>query len=190
MRAREREVVEVLRSCILNGSDRDLPVDQPLGHLGLGLDSLAVVEFVTALEKRYRVVFPDSLWTDRGQFTIRGLADVIEARVPGGGHRSRRRSLPSRWRHSAANAPYRQLLRERIQKQGVIRILSLAPSQLLSRLTRLCYSRSRFVLLVRDLDTLRARNHLSTPSLVLREMSEADAPALRSLWPSRSSSRM
>jgi len=188
--AREREVVEILRTCVLNGSGRDLPVDEPLGDLGLGLDSLALIEFVTALEKRYRVVFPDSLWTDDGQFTIRRLVDVIEEPVPDGAHRSRGRSLPSRWRHSAANSPYRQLLRERVQKLGVARLLSVASLRLLSRLSRLCYSRSHFVMLSRELDTFRAPNHLSIPNLELREMSEADVPSLRLFWPPRSSSRM
>src|SRR5439155_14668342 len=121
--AREAEVVQILRACVLSGSDRDIPLDLPVGNLGLGLDSLALVEFVTALERRYQIILPDSLWIDAGQFTIRRLVDFVDATLPTGAHRSRRRPLPSRWQHSAANAPYGQLLRERVQKQGVIRTI-------------------------------------------------------------------
>jgi acyl carrier protein/GNAT superfamily N-acetyltransferase len=187
---REDELVQILRAGVLSGSDRDIPVDHPVGHLGLGLDSLALVEFVTALEKRYQIVLPDSLWIEAGQLTIRRLADFVDATLPAAAHRSRRRPLPSRWRHSAANSPYLQLLRERVQKQGVIRTLWWAYSGILSRLVRRCYSRSTFVVLARDLDTFCAPNQPLASNLELREMSRADLPSLRSLWPSHSSSRM
>ena len=187
--ALEREVVQILRTCVFSGSDRDVPTDCPVGKLGLGLDSLALVEFVTALERRYHVVLPESLWSE-GQFTIRQLVDLLEATLPPATHRSRRRPLPSRWRHRADNAPYWLLFRERFQKQGFIRTLWWAYSSILSRLLRRCYSRSTFVVLARELDAFCAPTQLGAPNLELREIAHADFPSLRSLWPSHSNSWM
>ena len=44
----ERDIVQLLRQTALSGSDREIRTLDPLGELGLGLDSLALVQFYWA----------------------------------------------------------------------------------------------------------------------------------------------
>ncbi len=80
----EQEVFRVLREDVLLGSDRAIDIDAPLGT-GAGLDSLALMEFFGALEGAFEVDFPDTLWSDRGEFTLRRLIDhlVADSHEPG-----------------------------------------------------------------------------------------------------------
>lgn len=73
----EAGVISMLRRSALGGSDRDIQTSDQLGELGLGLDSLALVEFVTALENQYGIQFPDDFWVERGQLTLQHFIDVI-----------------------------------------------------------------------------------------------------------------
>jgi acyl carrier protein len=77
----ERDVAGVLRDHVLLDSDREIAFDAPLGP-GAGLDSLGLMEFLAALEEKFDVDFPDSLWTDRREFTLRRLVDHIHATRP------------------------------------------------------------------------------------------------------------
>jgi acyl carrier protein len=72
----ERELVDHLREHVLLGSGREIALDSPLGP-AVGLDSLGLMEFLSALEERFDVEFPDTLWTDRRDFTLRRLADYL-----------------------------------------------------------------------------------------------------------------
>jgi len=74
----ERELVHHLREHVLLGSDRAIDLDRPLGP-AIGLDSLGLMEFLAAIEERFDVEFPDTLWTDRRDFTLRRLADYLVA---------------------------------------------------------------------------------------------------------------
>lgn len=74
----EHEVLRVLREDVLMGSDRAVDLDAPLGT-GLALDSLALMEFFGALEGAFEVEFPDTLWSDRDEFTLRSLIDYLVA---------------------------------------------------------------------------------------------------------------
>ncbi len=73
----EREVAEVLRRSSLSGSDRKIALDNAMGAQGLGLDSLALVEFVTAVENRFQIELPDEVWTERDKLSIRYCVDLI-----------------------------------------------------------------------------------------------------------------
>jgi acyl carrier protein len=74
----EREVAGVLREQILLDSDRAIAFDAPLGP-GVGLDSLGLMEFLATLEERFGVDLPDTLWTDRREFTLGRLVDYLDA---------------------------------------------------------------------------------------------------------------
>jgi acyl carrier protein len=78
----EEAVLSTLRECSLGGSDREVSLSDPLGELGLGLDSLALLEFVTALEKKFRIQFPDDIWTDRGDLTLGHFVQLIAESAP------------------------------------------------------------------------------------------------------------
>jgi acyl carrier protein/GNAT superfamily N-acetyltransferase len=76
-----QEVIRVLRRT-LSGSSREININDPLGELGLGLDSLALVEFVTVLENRFQVVIPESIWTEKGLLAVQHFVDIIAERMP------------------------------------------------------------------------------------------------------------
>jgi acyl carrier protein len=73
----ERDVAGVLRDVLLD-SDREIAFDAPLGP-GAGLDSLGLMEFLAALEEKFNVDLPDSLWTERREFTLGRLVDYLHA---------------------------------------------------------------------------------------------------------------
>lgn len=77
----QREVAGLLREQILLGSDRDVAFDATLGP-EVGLDSLGLMEFLAALEEKFGVEFPDSLWSDRRQFTLGRLVDHLVSMRP------------------------------------------------------------------------------------------------------------
>ncbi|MEO8462856.1 MAG: acyl carrier protein [Chloroflexota bacterium] len=80
----QHEVLRVLREDVLLGSDRAVDLDAPLGP-GVGLDSLALMEFLGALEGAFEVEFPETLWSDRSDFTLRRLIEylVVTSLEPG-----------------------------------------------------------------------------------------------------------
>lgn len=55
---------------------RDLPDQLQLGSQGLGLDSIAIVEFLVRLEEELGVPFPEALLSD-GPLTIGRLAEHL-----------------------------------------------------------------------------------------------------------------
>lgn len=73
------EVEQIVRSTLRRSaelpSDPDFPLDRPLAETGL--DSLALVAFLTALEKRFGLAFDDAVWVERGQFTTSYFVDRI-----------------------------------------------------------------------------------------------------------------
>ena len=75
--ALEGEVVQILRRCELSGSPREVSIEDPLGELGLGLDSLALAEFIVALEKAYDVEIPETIWTEK-RLRLLDFVDIIE----------------------------------------------------------------------------------------------------------------
>ena len=80
----EQHVAQLLRDCALNGSTRDLDIDEPMGETGLGLDSLALVQFLVSLEKTYSLQLPVEFWSDAAQRSLRQCADVVLA-IPNSG---------------------------------------------------------------------------------------------------------
>lgn len=49
----------------------------PLGENGLGLDSLALVEFVLSVEKTYGTQVPDTIWANAGALDLQYFADLV-----------------------------------------------------------------------------------------------------------------
>ena len=73
------KIERLLRKTALRGSDRPIPWDRPVGGGGLGLDSLALVEFVIAVEKEFGVEVPDSMWKNLPEITPGWFVDVVES---------------------------------------------------------------------------------------------------------------
>jgi serine O-acetyltransferase len=73
----EQEVIHILRERALAGSMREIPVAVPLGEAGLHLDSLPLLDFFLAVEKRFGIVLPDSIWAQKDRVSVQYLADHI-----------------------------------------------------------------------------------------------------------------
>lgn len=73
----QREIKRVVREQLLFGSERELPVDVPLGELGL--DSLALLHLIVAIEETFGVQLPDNFLARRDPISIRDLSDMVVA---------------------------------------------------------------------------------------------------------------
>lgn len=71
-------VREALKSAAAHAGDP--PLDRPLGELGL--DSMALLQLLTALEKKFNVEFGDEVWSTRGQVTPTHLVEWIRSARP------------------------------------------------------------------------------------------------------------
>jgi thioesterase domain-containing protein/acyl carrier protein len=56
-------LVGILREEVFGDPDRHIAVDEPLGEQGVGLDSLALVQFLTAVEQEFSVQLPVDVWS-------------------------------------------------------------------------------------------------------------------------------
>jgi acyl carrier protein len=72
-----QRLVGILRSSVLDGSDRDVGLGAALGEDGLGLDSLALVEFLTAVEKEFGAKVPVDVWSRIDQLTLDDCAEAV-----------------------------------------------------------------------------------------------------------------
>lgn len=171
------DVLRLLRQHALLGSGREVGPDDPLGPR-VGLDSLALVTYLTALENRFGVQFPDVLWTERRQLTVRRLADHVVALRRGTkavqGTRQARHGIPltgSAWQKVGAVTWTRELW------AGITWVIR----RLAARVGRVFFTRQRFYLLRFDL--VRDPIRVSTPSgITLRAVTEADSEALADFW--------
>lgn len=74
-----RRMIELLREGALNGSERDVGLDEPLGETGLGLDSLALVQFLVAVEKEFKTRIPMEVWSRADKVPLREFTELVVA---------------------------------------------------------------------------------------------------------------
>ena len=67
----------VLSDTVLAGSDRDVPSDAPLGEEGVGLDSLALVQFLTAVERDFGAEMSIEMWSDIARLSLDDCATAL-----------------------------------------------------------------------------------------------------------------
>jgi acyl carrier protein len=72
-----QRLADILRASVLDGSARDIVGGASLGENGLGLDSLALVEFLTAVEKEFDTKIPVDVWSRLDQLTLDDCADAV-----------------------------------------------------------------------------------------------------------------
>jgi len=73
----EEEIARVIRDELLLGSERAIPFDEPLGELGVGLDSLALVNLLSGVEAAFGVELDDEIWTERDPLSVNELAEIL-----------------------------------------------------------------------------------------------------------------
>jgi GNAT superfamily N-acetyltransferase len=180
----EQEILDLLRDCALGSRSEEISMDDPLGRGGVGCDSLALVRFVTALEARFSVELPDSIWQDRDQISIRHLAGVICGAAP-----CRPVSKPGKPDSLPKAGPAHLTMREQInaelQEKGIGRTMEYLLSKVERRFRRTIYQRRTIIVMSRDLKDFVFKNEDSRDELVLRELSDSDIPLLHDFWSSR-----
>ena len=177
----EREVVRILRQIALSGSDREISLDDPLGELGLGLDSLALVEFAVALEKRFEIDLPDNIWSERGQLTLQHFVDSIMESVvlvppitQDYNPALRKASVPVITRFEKVSTA--------IRERGLLRGIVWVAFRFISLVVLFFYERKRFFILAFNLLEHRLPSYSPSLNLILRKASAEDTAALDGLW--------
>jgi acyl carrier protein/GNAT superfamily N-acetyltransferase len=171
-RTAEDELVRIVREELLLGSERAIPLDAPLGELGLGLDSLALVNLLTRIESSFGVELPDDVWTARGPLSLADLAEVIE-------------STPTVEGPARAGEPGAPLLQGRMERaeyalrrRGLPGRIAWSVLRLAAPVRRFLFTRHEHVVLERALDDEPLIE--APPGVVLRPFEAGDE--LAGLW--------
>lgn len=177
----EQHIVRTLRQGAMGGSERDISLEEPLGELGLGLDSLAIVGFLVALEKHFEIDLLERIWIERSRHCLADLVDAImELGRPAGPAFGENGGPPAGIRESA---PARAHVHD--GPHGFFREISRVAARAPVALSRLLYQRESFHILARDLTTLPLPEVPSPPDIVFRTLGLDDARALNGFWPAR-----
>lgn len=175
----DERIVAVLREELLAGSDRPIAVDEPLGELGIGLDSLGLIKAVIAIENAFGVQLPDDILASPSSITVSRLAELV-GRAPG----VRPREVDVSLRDSTI--PPRHHRMERLAyttgSRGVAGRALWAAARVVWPVKRFAFSRSRHLLLERRLDAEQAPVS-PPPGIELRAYAPEDGERLESLWP-------
>jgi acyl carrier protein/GNAT superfamily N-acetyltransferase len=173
--AAQEQILRLVRDELLFGSERPIPLDAPLGELGVGLDSLALVRLLTAVEADFGVDIPDDVWTDRGPLSVSDLADIVT-------------EAPKQEAVVVAAEP--TLVRGRMERAesalaggGVAHRAAWAGVRLLGPVKQFAFGYSRNFVLERGLDDLAAMQVEPPPGIVLRAYKPEDEGSLAGLWP-------
>jgi acyl carrier protein/GNAT superfamily N-acetyltransferase len=174
--AAEREIARIVRDELLLGSEREIPHDQPLGELGVGLDSLALVNLLTAVEAAFGVELSDDTWTARGPLSVHDLADIV-------------RSTPRTAEHARpmdGEAPVLhgrlEQLEESLRRRGAVGRAVWAAARAAAPVKRFLFSRARHLLLERRLDDGPSTELTPPPGIELRTLAPGEKPHVSGLW--------
>ncbi len=182
--AAEREIARIVRTELLLVSEREIPLDVPLGELGLGLDSLALVNLLTAIEASFGVELSDEIWTTRGPLSVEDLAEIV-------------RGTPRRPSEVLAGDPETHLLQSRmeqlehrLQGRGAAGRAAWAAVRAAAPVQRFLFTRSRHILLERRLDEDSSNELGPPPGIELRTLAPEERLDLADLWPPVHARRM
>jgi acyl carrier protein/GNAT superfamily N-acetyltransferase len=176
--ATRQVILRIVREELLFGSERSIPVDAPLGELGVGLDSLALVRLLTAVEATFGVDIPDDVWTARGPLSVDDLAEVVAA-AP-----KREAALPP----PAAEEPVLRGRMERVEHAlaggGPARRGAWTAVRMLAPVKQFAFAHSRNLVLERRLDNTELPEIEPPHGVVVRPYAPGDEAGLDGLWPS------
>ena len=173
--AAQDEILRIVREELLFGSERPIPLDAPLGDLGVGLDSLALVKLLTAVEGPFGVDVPDDVWTARGPLSVDVLADIVAEAPP---------------REEIGATAESTLVRGRMERAeqalaggGPARRAAWTAVRLAAPAKRFVFGSIRTFVLERRLEDVSPMPADPPPGIVLREYAAADEDGLSGLWP-------
>lgn len=171
-----QEILRIVREELLFGSERPIPPDAPLGELGVGLDSLALVKLLTAVEATFGVDVPDDVWTARGPLSVDDLAEIVT-------------EAPKR-EDAVDTTEQPTLLRGRMERAeralaggGPAHRAAWAALRLVAPAKQFALGYSRTFVLERSLDDVGAMPVEPPPGIVLRLYAPEDEAGLSGLWP-------
>ena len=174
--AAQEELLRILREEVLLGSERPIPLDAPLGELGLGLDSLGLVQLLTAVESAFAIDLPDDIWIARGPLSVADLADLVAA-APASEAPSVEVRAPSVVRGRMERAEH-ALAGGRLAQRAAWVVL-----RLLAPVKQFAFGYSRNFVLERRLDDVTTAPIEPPPGIDLRPYAPGDEGRLAGLWP-------
>jgi acyl carrier protein/GNAT superfamily N-acetyltransferase len=182
----EDQVVDILRETSLLAADKAIELTDPLGELGV-VDSLGLVEFVTAVEVKFQIELPETIWTDREALTLqtiieavvasgeKGIATVVPTPIPSTHAKPSPSELAENKLVKVASA---------IRERGPLRGFVWAFKRFAEWGRRLVYVRENQYLLVFDLRTTPLPSHPSSIDLQIRRATASDTPMLSNFFAS------
>jgi acyl carrier protein/GNAT superfamily N-acetyltransferase len=176
LNAVEQELVRIVRDELLLGSEREIPLDKPLGELGVGLDSLALVNLLTRIESSFEVELPDDVWTRRGPLSLADLAELVAA-------------TPTATAPAAPTEQPAQILQGRMERveyalrrYGALGRVAWAAARLAAPVKRFLFTSDHNVILERRLDGEATPFPAAAEGIVLRPFEPGDEDRLTGLW--------
>lgn len=174
--AAEQEIARIIRYELLLGSEREISFDQPLGELGIGLDSLALVNLLTAVEAAFGVELSDDIWTARGPLSVNDLADIVR-RTP---------QTPAPTVSTGGDLTVLQGRMEKLEhalrRRGAAGRAVWAAVRVAAPVRRFLFSRTRHLLLERRLDDGTQAELAPPPGIELRSLVPGERPDVSDLW--------
>ena len=160
----EDQLLGILRTQARLGNGRTILLDEPLS--GAGLDSLALLNFLTAVEKEFRLELPDELWTHKDGMTIRRFATLVRQ------HGAQGASV------SVARQPFQHLAHAGAELHPASPAEPVAPGK-----PHQLYSLESFFILARELHKGIPASAHPAASLSFKEASPEDVDSLAGFWP-------
>ena len=174
--AAQREISRIVRDELLLGSEREIPFDQPLGELGVGLDSLALVNLLTAVEAAFGVELSDDIWTERGPLSVNDLAEIVRNTRPAAA------PISSAQPESAVLHGRMERLEQRLRGRGFAGRAAWRAIRIAAPVRRFLFVRTQHVLLERRLDDGTSTELAPPPGIELRLLPPGERPDLEDLW--------
>ena len=172
----ERAIARIIRDELLLGSEREIPFDQPLGELGVGLDSLALVNLLSAVEAAFRVELSDDIWTERGPLSVNDLAEIVRSTRPAAAP-----TLSAQGDSAALHGRMEQL-EQRLRRRGSAGRAAWAAIRMAAPARRFLFARTQHVLLERRLDEEISTEIAPPPGIEFRLLLPGERPDLSDLW--------
>jgi acyl carrier protein/GNAT superfamily N-acetyltransferase len=179
----EQEIARIIRDELLFGSGREIPFDQPLGELGVGLDSLALVNLLSAVEAAFGVELSDDIWTERGPLSLDDLADLVR-------NARRTTARPPADRDSPVLQGRMEQLEHTLRGRGAAGRAAWAAIRIAAPAKRFLFERSRHLLLERRLDDVAPMEPAPPSGIELRPLAPEELPDLSGFWAPVNARRM
>jgi acyl carrier protein/GNAT superfamily N-acetyltransferase len=175
------QVVHLIRQRAMSGSEREISKSDPLGEQGLGLDSLALIEFVTSLEKHFAIEIPYEIWTEGSKLTLQHFIDLIGQSLPA--HAPGEGVPTAAGASGVAAAPVdEQPVQQKAQGHTLARWKKSLPATYLFKISKLFFERESYLILERDLTTYHPPAFASPLNPALRQAAIEDQAALEAFW--------